>query len=272
MKGTTLEREEPAAASTLTPSRVDLERIFALKHGRREESGWGPRLRLRYDYFTPDEWYEALVDRLVREDTTWLDVGCGRSLFPSNRELSRELAGRCRRLVGLDPDDTLDENPYVHERVKADVCRLQTERKFDLVTLRMVAEHIAEPDQLVQQLSQVVPAGGRVVIYTVYRWSPVPIITALTPFSWHHRIKKILWRTEARDTFPTVFRMNTRRALRSLFARQNFEEEWFRLLDDCRSFQRFRLLNHLELLGLKACRTLGLGYPERCILGVFRRR
>ena len=47
--------------------------------------------------------------------------------------------------VGVDPDETLDENPYVHEKAKVLIDDYETDRRFDLVTLRMVAEHVAEP-------------------------------------------------------------------------------------------------------------------------------
>src|SRR4028119_1955916 len=58
--------------------------LSAIKYGNLEDAGWGPRLRDRMGYFTPDDWYEATVWNLVGPTTDWLDVGCGRDLFPSN--------------------------------------------------------------------------------------------------------------------------------------------------------------------------------------------
>ena len=43
-------------------------------------------------------------------------------------------------------------------------------------------------------------------------------------------------------------------------------------LDDCRSLQRFRLLNIMELGLRKLLHGLGCRYPENCLLGVSRRR
>lgn len=93
------------------PTRSDLETLFRIKYGEPDATGPSPRARYRLDYFTPDDLYEATVAKLVDERTDWSDVGCGRDLFPGNRPLARLLAGRCRTLVGIDPDDTLEENP-----------------------------------------------------------------------------------------------------------------------------------------------------------------
>ena len=109
------------------PTRADLERVCLLKYGAPEAHGWGPRMRLRRGYFTPDEVYEALVLGLIRPGCAWADVGCGRDVFPDNRPLARLLADRCGVLVGIDPDDNLDENPFVHRRFKGPIDRFPDE-------------------------------------------------------------------------------------------------------------------------------------------------
>ena len=64
---------------------------------------------------------------------------------------------------------------------------------------------------------------------------------------------------------------NTRAKLRQLFARGTVGEESFQYLDDCRSLQRWKSLNFLELLLWKILTKLGLHYPEVCLLAVYRR-
>lgn len=260
------------AETDLVPTRQDLERLFLIKYGDLESCGWSPRMRHRFGYFNPDDQYEALVDRLIGEQTVWLDAGCGRFLFPSNAPLAKLLSDRCAYLVGVDPDDTLDENPYVDERAKALIDDFETDRKFDLVTLRMVAEHVAEPDVTVESLARLTRPGGRVVIFTIYRWSPVPLLTDIVPFGLHHPVKKLLWKTEAKDTFPVMNRMNTRGALRRVFERHGFVESSFRYVDDCRTFANSPTLQWLELGTRRLLRTFGLHYPEVCLLAVYTRR
>lgn len=262
------------ASPLAPPGREQLEHVFRLKYGdpASPQVGSGPRARWRAGYFQPDDWYEALVAALVQSGTTWLDVGCGRHVFPNNAALARELAARVGRLVGVDPDPTLDENPYVHERVRGTIDGYSPEAPFDLVTMRMVAEHVDRPADTVAALQRCTRPGGLAVVYTVARWSPVPVLTSLVPFRLRHPIKRFLWRTEAKDTFPTRFAMNSRRTLRRLFAAAGFDEALFLRLDDCRTFNRFRALSAIELRTRAVLRAIGLGYPEACLLGVYRRR
>ncbi|HEX3653478.1 MAG TPA: class I SAM-dependent methyltransferase [Rhizomicrobium sp.] len=228
-------------------------------------------MRAQFGYRTPDDWYEAYLLECVSSDTSWLDVGCGRFLFPSNGRTALLLASRCKLLVGLDPGNNIDDNPYVHERVKAQIEDYRDSRRFDLITLRMVAEHITEPENTLNALARLAKPGGRVVIYTVSKWSPASLAAAATPMAIHHAAKRFLWKTETRDTFPTAYRMNTRGALHTLFARAGFAEQSFEYIDDCRSLQRWRAGALMELSAWRLLRAIGLPYPERCILASYVR-
>jgi 2-polyprenyl-3-methyl-5-hydroxy-6-metoxy-1,4-benzoquinol methylase len=253
------------------PTRSVLEALFRQKHGDPGTWGWAIRRRFRAGYYTPDDVYEAMVARLVDAGCAWLDVGGGRDLFPSNRPLARALAGRCGVLVGVDPSDTIEENPFLHERVKAAIEDFRSPRTFDLVTLRMVAEHISDPEAAVASMARLVKPGGKVVVYTINRWSPVAVLAWITPFWVHHPLKSILWGTEEKDTFPVAYRMNTRRRLTGFFRANGFTERLFAYLDDCRTFHNVRVLNWLELSAWRLLKGFGLRYPENCLLGVYEK-
>ncbi|HLU40459.1 MAG TPA: methyltransferase domain-containing protein [Planctomycetota bacterium] len=255
----------------LPPPEDALAAVFVQKYGTDERLGWGPAMRRRFGYHNPDDHYEAVVRALVDERTRWLDVGCGRELFPSNRSLAAELAARCARLVGVDPDATLDENRYVHERVRASLQDYDGGEAFDLVTLRMVAEHVTDPPAVAAAIARALAPGGFAVVYTVDGWSPMPLLTRLAPMRVRHVVKRFLWRTEEKDTFPTAFRMNSRARLRAVLGAAGLEEVAFAWLDDCRTLGRFRAGQWLELCAWRALRALGLRYPERCLLGVYRK-
>jgi SAM-dependent methyltransferase len=250
---------------------ADLKEVFATRYGDGNGVGWGPRIRERFNYFTPDEYYEAMVNKLVTVNCEWLDVGCGRYVFPNNVNLARILSERCAFLAGVDPDLTIDENTFIHQRHKSSIENFRSDRAFDVVTLRMVAEHFVDPVRVVESLSQLTKPGGRVVVYTINRWSAVSIITWLTPFKLHHPIKSLLWGAEEKDTFPVMYRMNTRRALVRLFQRFGFREQYFVYLDDCRSLSRFRATQFCELYSWRIIRALGFRYPENCLLGIYER-
>lgn len=254
------------------PDRTELREIFVMRNGDPELTGWSPRLRWTKGYFTPDEYYEALVRRLVDSSTRWLDVGCGRSLFPGNPGLARELSDRCRVLVGVDPDPTIHENEYLHERIQGSIEDVPLPAEFDLITLRMVAEHLGNPDREVAVLSRLATPTGRLVVFTPFKWSPLAILARWIPHALHHPIKRLVWRTEAKDTFPVRFRMNTRREMRQVLERNGFREQYIDLLDDCRTFGNFRGLHHLELYSWQLFHGLGFPFPERCILAAYERR
>ena len=250
---------------------ADLRELFASKYGDAATIGWGPRRRLAFGYFHPAEYYEALVQKLVVPDMDWIDIGCGRSLFPSNDALALTLSRRVRRLVGVDPSGNIDVNPYVHEGVKCALEQYSPDKMFDLATLRMVVEHVTNPGRLLDVLRQVVKPGGRVVVLTPSSWSPSSVMASLLPFKMHDPIARWLWGSESDDVFPTVYKMNTRKQLAEQFNAAGFEEIYFSYLDDLSLFARFRLLNYIELFLWQTAKRLSLRYPECCLLGVYQR-
>lgn len=240
------------------------------KYGDLGTGGWAPKQRLAFGHLTPADWYEALLDAIVTPQTVWLDVGCGRDLSPGNIPTARRLADRCRTLVGIDPSDNIDENAFVHDYLKMPIEDHPPGRKYNLITLRMVAEHIEAPETVVNKLAGLLLPGGRIVIYTVAGYSPSVLVASITPLWVHHVVKQILWRTEERDTFPTVYRMNTRATLGRMFAAEGLSEEMFAYLGDCRATARFKFLQYIELSLWKGLSSIGLRYPEACILAVYK--
>jgi SAM-dependent methyltransferase len=245
--------------------------IMDLKHGPGQKLGWSPRLRQRYGYYTPDEVYEASVAGFVQSDTCWLDVGCGRQTFPSNPLAAAMLARRCRLLAGLDPSENIIDNPLLHERARCTIEDYRTDRLYDLVTMRMVAEHIENPASTVAALGRLVAPNGHVIVYTVPKWSVAAVAAAITPMAVHHYAKRVLWGGEERDTFPTFYRMNTHRVLRGLFETNGFSEQLFLWLGDTRAFGRWQTLAACELQLWRWLHAMRIPYPEACIIGIYRK-
>ncbi len=252
-----------------SPNPDELMALFKEKYGRRAKLGPGPELRLRYKYFTPDDHYEALVKRLLKPGEIWCDVGCGRDIFPSNAALARELADRSGYLYGVDPDDNIKDNPFLSEGFQGIVEDCPTTRRFDLVTLRMVAEHIVDPARALGRVAQLLRPGGRLIIYTPHKWAPMSIVASIVPFSWHNTLKRLLWDTEARDTFPIQYKLNCREDLLRHCSAAGLQELHYERIDDCRVTNNYLALNHIELQVRRWLRTARLAYPEACILAVY---
>ena len=228
-------------------------------------------MRYRMDHFTPDDHYEALLNRIIGRGCQWIDVGCGKDTFPSNKNLANILSKRCGLLVGVDPSENVEENPFVHLKVKSAIEEYNVDKVFDVATFRMVVEHIQDPRRTIDILKRLIRPGGKVVIYTVNRWSPVTVVSSCMPFSLHHPIKRIFWNTEEKDTFPAVYKMNTRKQLSHLFADCGFTEIFFTYLDDCRMFDRFRFLSFINLHFLRFIKKIKFRYPDNCLLAVYEK-
>ncbi len=163
------------------------------------------------------------------------------------------------------------ENQFVHGYFQGLVEDCDTTRQFDVVTLRMVAEHITQPEQALGRVASLLRPGGHAVIYTPYKWAPMSLVASAVPFKLHNPLKRLIWDSEASDTFPTAYKLNTRRDMRHHASRVGLEEVLFAELDDCRTLAGFRWLNTAELLLQRALRRMSIRYPEICLLGVFRR-
>ena len=260
-----------AGVPDLPPAPEALERLFRAKYGDPSSTGWSPRRRYKHGYFLPSDVYEAVVERLVVPGCRWLDVGGGHHIFPENASLARRLVARTSRCVSVDPDANTRKNDLVHERVQKPIEDYQSEELFDVATLRLVAEHITHPEAVLANLRRLMKDDGLIVVFTVNGWSPITLVSRVLPFKLHHPVKRLLWGGEKEDTFPTAYKMNTRDTLKRLFAAADFREVAFAYLDDLSAFGRFKTLNRCELLAWRLLRTIGIAYPENCLLGIYKR-
>lgn len=249
----------------------ELEYVVRLKASNGRAIGPSPLRRKKFGFYTPSEKYEAVLNRLLQPRDQWLDLGGGRDIFPHNAILSEKLVQRCSRIVGIDPSSNIHENPYLTERFQGFLEDYTGQRGFNLISLRMVVEHVSDPPSLVAQISKSLRAGGYVIILTVWDYSPITWISWMTPSYAHFPIKKFFWGGEEKDTFPVKYRMNSLFKLKQLFAREGMTPEMLELVADCSATNRWPMINSIELSAWSVLRTIGLPYPESNILAVFRK-
>jgi 2-polyprenyl-3-methyl-5-hydroxy-6-metoxy-1,4-benzoquinol methylase len=135
----------------------------------------------------------------------------------------------------------------------------------------MVAEHIVNPTSALRRVALLLKPGGQAVIYTPHKWAPMSIAATVMPFGLHHPLKRLLWSSEARDTFPTQYKLNTFVDLKKHSESAQLALVHYVRLDDCRTTNSYRRLNWFELSVWRALSTVGIPYPEACILSVLRR-
>jgi SAM-dependent methyltransferase len=187
-------------------------------------------------YYSKKNWkdgmseYQDMIRSGVPASCEVLELGCG----PDN-PTSRFLAETFRAVDGLDIDEGgCKRNPnlrktYVYDGVTWPV----PDERYGAIVSDYVLEHVEHPVALVREIKRVLKPGGVFVFRTPCLWYYVCLAARLTPHSVHMRLANWLRNLpeEAEDPYPTYYRMNTRRKLRKLFAREGFIRKDFRSIE-----------------------------------------
>ncbi len=81
----------------------------------------------------------------------------------------------------------------------------------------MVFEHLDDPQHAVAELVRVTAPGGEVVVHTVNARHYLSWAARITPLRFHQFVVSRLEGRAAKDVYPTRYRANTVKRLRSLF-------------------------------------------------------
>jgi ubiquinone/menaquinone biosynthesis C-methylase UbiE len=152
-----------------------------------------------------DKLLRETILQYIQPEHVVLDVGAGRG-----RVLEMSFKGKAKRVVGVDPDARVRENPLLDEGYEGlgDHMPFFNDNTFDIVFCDNVLEHVEHPDKFYKEISRVLKPGGFFISKTPNKYYYVAIIAALTPQSFHKYVNKKRGRNES-DTFPTFYRANT---------------------------------------------------------------
>jgi SAM-dependent methyltransferase len=181
--------------------------------------GWLPTVRGLRERFYPEAVQRdpvvAFIRRLegvVKPTDDVLDLGAGAGELNTHA-----LKGRVHRLVGVDVDPRVGTNPLLDVGIRADIGMLPfRDCSFDIVFSIYVLEHVVRPDRLVAEIGRVLRPGGKCLMLTPNILHYVTLLSRLTPTRLHKWINGKRGRP-AEDTFPTMYRLNSRRALADHF-------------------------------------------------------
>lgn len=228
----------------------------------RASRAWLPTVRCLQERFYPDgverdpvARFARRVEGLVTPTDVVLDLGAG-----AGELNSYQLRGRVRCLVGVDVDPRVGTNPLLDAGVRADIGLLPfRDDSFDVVFSIYVLEHVEHPTELVSQIARVLRPGGICVMLTPNVFHYVTVLARLTPTGFHKWVNEKRGRS-ADDTFPTLYRLNSRRALGKAFGAAGLVRVSIDLIEVQPNYLKFnslayalgvayeRLVNSTELL------------------------
>ena len=159
--------------------------------------------------------YRDVLKSMLMSETRWLDIGCGRRLFPEwmpgadAEEIL--LRTRVEAIFGLDPDlASLRDNHFVKYRVVGDAGSLPfANSSFDLLTANMVVEHIAEPHALLSEIHRVLKPNGMFLFHTPNANSYATLMARVVPESVKVNLIAFFEGRKEEDVFRTFYRVNT---------------------------------------------------------------
>jgi len=206
------------------------------------------------------EAYASLIAEHLTPASTWLDAGCGWGLLEDDMEpLENWLAGRCRRILGLDLAVTRHRN--IRLLVQGSLNGLPfADSSVDLVTFNMVAEHLDDPAKAFAEVARCLSPGGVLIIKTPnlghYAVLGNAIASKVMPESWRLRMVYGSDGRKAEDFFPVRYKANTMRALARLLGESGLRvHKTFALRQQAPFFHKTRTL---EKLLMKITPTTGL--------------
>ncbi|MEN6428831.1 MAG: class I SAM-dependent methyltransferase [Phycisphaerales bacterium] len=188
--------------------------------------------RIRQRFYTPERYDNSqmfldMIEKCVRQGTRVLDLGAGAGLrFQYNLKSRAEPGGE---VVGADFDRRVCENPLLHRGVLLNGETLPFgDETFDVVFCRSVLEHVAEPATFLEEVWRVLKPGGSFLFLTPNKRHYVCLAARCTPERFHEWYNKKRGRDES-DTFPTLYRLNTRSAVRGHLRKAGFVEKEIRM-------------------------------------------
>lgn len=178
------------------------------------EMGWREKLDRCWYPQHGDRWdiaqFRHEVLALLKPGMTVLDLGAGRGALPELNFL-----GLGATIWGADIDSVVETNPNLDGyfiTTTTELCGVP-DQSVDLLISCSVLEHVSAPEELLKEIHRVLKPAGSFLAKTPNKFHYMPLIATLTP-TWFHKLYN-QWRgREEADTFPTLYRLNTRGAVR----------------------------------------------------------
>jgi len=175
--------------------------------------------------------YGGLMQGIDAPRAVVLNVGAGPT--PTT---GRRLRGSVARLIGVDPDPIVLQNEDLDEAFVNDGVHLPfPDGYFDAAYSDWTVEHVHNPVPFLREIWRVLKPGASFWFRTNNLWHYATFASAITP-NWLHRrvmpwIQSETFDRQEHDPWPTVYRMNTRKKVRSLLVDCGFSQPEIRMAE-----------------------------------------
>jgi len=202
--------------------------------------------------------YEEVLNKVVKDDIKWLDLGCGHQVLPAWRfDQEKRLIEKAGMVVGIDADLlSVGKHRSVHVKLVGNISALPfRDSSFDLITANMVVEHLDNPMLQFHEVSRVLKSGGIFVFHTPNASGYSTMLARLIPEGLKPALIRMLQGRPSEDVFRTFYRANSEADICRLTQSAGFSPLEIRLVASSAELAVIPPLAFLELLWIKLSLT-----------------
>jgi SAM-dependent methyltransferase len=180
--------------------------------------------------------FYSRINALLAPNMTVLDFGGGRGAALTDGDCAYKkqlmtLRGKVAKVIACDVDEAVLSNPGADETVviQPDQPLPFADGAFDLIVSDFVFEHIADPALVSRELRRILKPGGWLCARTPNQYCLISLATRLIHNSRHSRmLRRVQPERQSIDVFPTVFKLNRKRAITTWFPPDAFDNFTYR--------------------------------------------
>lgn len=198
-----------------------------------------PKFNANWD----DDLFRRILLDKIKPDYSCLDYGAGRGNIEQ-----MNFKGIAKFIAGVDPEEEeVFNNPYLDEAKQLDLKNNiipYDDNTFDVVFSNNVMEHIQNPGIVFKEIQRVLKPGGLFLSKTPNKWHYVSIIARLTP-TWFHEFYNKLRGRKTIDTFPTTYKLNSKRTVNKYSKESGFVVRRIQLIEGRPEYLRLTAFTYL---------------------------